>query len=43
MDESRILKIMYDGAGAQFDPQIIDIFRKLHKSGEVAKAAVDQD
>ena len=36
MDESEILDIIYGGAGSQFDPDIIDIFRRMYASGEVA-------
>lgn len=41
MPEDKILEIMYGGAGTQFDPDIIDIFRKLYQSGEVAKVLAD--
>ncbi len=37
MEEAKILDIMYGGAGTQFDPDIIDIFRGLYESGEVTK------
>lgn len=37
MEEEKILEIMYGGAGSQFDPDIIDIFRRLYESGEIAK------
>ena len=37
MEEEKILEIMYGGAGSQFDPDIIDIFRQLYESGEIAK------
>ena len=43
MEEKRILEIMYGGAGTQFDPEIIDIFRQLYKSGEVAKLTADTE
>jgi putative nucleotidyltransferase with HDIG domain len=35
MAESQILRIMYEGAGTQFDPDIIDVFRKLYESGRI--------
>jgi putative nucleotidyltransferase with HDIG domain len=41
MPEDKILEIMYGGAGTQFDPEIIDIFRQLYQSGEVAKVLAD--
>jgi putative nucleotidyltransferase with HDIG domain len=37
MDESEILKIMYSGAETQFDPDMVNVFRKLYESGEVLK------
>jgi putative nucleotidyltransferase with HDIG domain len=37
MEESKILDIMYNGAGTQFDPDIIAVFRMLYESGEVAE------
>ena len=36
MPEAQILEIMYGGAGTQFDPDIIDVFRTLYQSGELA-------
>ncbi|NNG01804.1 MAG: response regulator [Desulfobacteraceae bacterium] len=33
MEESRILDIMYGGAGTQFDPLIIKSFKKLYENG----------
>jgi putative nucleotidyltransferase with HDIG domain len=38
MQEDEILEIMYAGAGSQFDSDIIDVFLKLHQSGELARA-----
>jgi putative nucleotidyltransferase with HDIG domain len=35
MEEDKILKIMYDGSGTQFDPQVIDAFRKLYERGDL--------
>ena len=35
MQEDKILKIMYDGSGTQFDPQVIDAFRKLYERGDL--------
>ena len=43
MEESKILEIMYGGAGTQFDPDIIDIFRRMYESGEVAKLTAETD
>lgn len=37
MNDSKILDIMFSGAGTQFDPDIIDLFRGLYDSGEIAK------
>lgn len=41
MPESKILEIMYGGSGTQFDPDIIDVFRKLYESGELAKVLAE--
>ena len=41
MPEPAILKVMYDGAGTQFDPDIIDVFRTLHQSGALHEAMAD--
>ncbi|MBI5895773.1 MAG: response regulator [Desulfobacterales bacterium] len=41
MPESKILEIMYGGAGTQFDPDIIEIFRKLYESGEFVRVLAD--
>jgi putative nucleotidyltransferase with HDIG domain len=41
MPEPSILKIMYEGAGTQFDPDIIDVFRTLHQSGALHAAIAD--
>jgi putative nucleotidyltransferase with HDIG domain len=37
MEESKILDIMYGGAGTQFDPDIIGVFRRMFESGEISK------
>jgi putative nucleotidyltransferase with HDIG domain len=37
MEESEILEIMYSGAETQFDPDMVNVFRKLYESGEVLK------
>lgn len=37
MKETEILGIMYSGAGSQFDPELIELFRKLYESGEIAR------
>lgn len=34
MDESQALKIIREGAGTQFDPNIVDIFLKLYQEGK---------
>ncbi|MBT8342291.1 MAG: response regulator [Desulfatitalea sp.] len=38
MSEEKILEIMYGGAGTQFDPEIIEVFRNLYESGELEEA-----
>lgn len=38
MQEDKILEIIYGGAGTQFDPNIIDVFRWLYQSGELIRA-----
>ncbi len=43
MDEEKILGIIYSGAGSQFDPDMVDVFRKLYESGEVAKLLKETD
>jgi putative nucleotidyltransferase with HDIG domain len=37
MEESRILKIMYEGAGSQFDPDVVEAFRQLYDQGTIQK------
>jgi HD-GYP domain-containing protein (c-di-GMP phosphodiesterase class II) len=37
MEESRILQIMYDGSGTQFDPDVIDTFRSLYDQDVLKK------
>jgi putative nucleotidyltransferase with HDIG domain len=37
MEEKTILDIMYSGAGTQFDPKLIDLFRELYESGQITK------
>ena len=37
MEESEILSIMYGGAGTQFDPDIVEVFRRMFESGEIAQ------
>jgi response regulator RpfG family c-di-GMP phosphodiesterase len=43
MDENKILGIIYGGAGTQFDPEIIDVFRRLYEAGEVAQVTAEAD
>ncbi|RJQ86168.1 MAG: response regulator [Desulfobacteraceae bacterium] len=43
MPENRILEIMFAGAGTQFDPQVIDVFRAMHRSGELAQALIGEE
>ena len=43
MEESKILSIMYGGAGTQFDPEIIDVFRRMYESGEVAQISAEAE
>jgi hypothetical protein len=37
MEESKIIKIMYGGAGTQFDTEVTDIFKKLYEKGVIQK------
>ncbi|MDJ0783491.1 MAG: response regulator [Desulfosarcinaceae bacterium] len=37
MPEEKILGIMYGGAGSQFDPQVIEVFRRLYEDGTIRK------
>jgi len=41
MAEDKILKIMYEGASNQFDPEIIEVFRRLYETGAVHKIEAD--
>jgi putative nucleotidyltransferase with HDIG domain len=43
MEESKILSIMYDGAGTQFDPDIVDVFRGMYESGEISHVMAQAD
>jgi putative nucleotidyltransferase with HDIG domain len=43
MKEAKILHIMYSGAGSQFDPDMVHVFRKLYESGEVVKLLEETD
>jgi putative nucleotidyltransferase with HDIG domain len=43
MKEAEILEIMYSGSGTQFDPDVIDVFRRLYESGEVARVTADTE
>jgi response regulator RpfG family c-di-GMP phosphodiesterase len=40
MEEEEILRIMYDGSGTQFDPDVIETFRSLYDKGHL-KAIID--
>ena len=35
MEEARILKIINDGAGSQFDPQVVHVFNHLYQEGVI--------
>lgn len=37
MPEEKILGIMYGGAGTQFDPQVIEVFRGLYDDGTIGQ------
>jgi putative nucleotidyltransferase with HDIG domain len=37
MPEEKILGIMYGGAGTQFDPQVIEVFRRLFEDGTIRR------
>jgi putative nucleotidyltransferase with HDIG domain len=37
MSEEKILAIMYGGAGTQFDPQVIEVFRGLYDDGTIRR------
>ncbi len=37
MSEEKILSIMYDGAGTQFDPNVIQVFKRLYEDGIIQK------
>jgi putative nucleotidyltransferase with HDIG domain len=39
MAEGLILDIIRKGAGSQFDPQIVDVFRQAHAEGKIARPA----
>ena len=43
MAESKILDIMYRGAGTQFDPDIIEVFRQLYESGQIIQVVAEAD
>ncbi len=40
MAEGLILEIIQKGAGSQFDPQIVDVFRQAHAEGKIARPPV---
>ncbi len=37
MEEEDILRIMYDGAGTQFDPDVIEVFKRLYDQGVLSE------
>lgn len=37
MEETRILKYMQEGAGTQFDPELVEVFLKLYNQGKIIK------
>jgi len=37
MAEGLILEIIQNGAGSQFDPQIVDVFQQAHAEGKIAR------
>lgn len=37
MEESQVLKIIKQGAGTQFDPEVVDVFLMLHREGRFSK------
>jgi HD-GYP domain-containing protein (c-di-GMP phosphodiesterase class II) len=37
MEEDQVLEIIKQGAGTQFDPQVVDVFLKLHLEGKFSK------
>lgn len=43
MKEEKILGIMYSGAGSQFDPDIVYVFRRLYESGQVVELLEEAD
>lgn len=43
MPEEKILEIMYGGSGTQFDPDIIDVFRRLYESGELSRVLAEDE
>jgi putative nucleotidyltransferase with HDIG domain len=38
MAEGRILEIIREGAGSQFDPRIVDVFRKAYAEGKISRS-----
>lgn len=43
MEEVKILDLMYSSAGSRFDPDMVDVFRRLYESGEVARLSEETD
>lgn len=41
MEEDKILNIINEGAGSQFDPQIVDAFLRLYQNGALEQAIED--
>jgi len=37
MDPGRVLKVIGDGAGTQFDPEVVDVFREVYHTAEFSE------
>jgi HD-GYP domain-containing protein (c-di-GMP phosphodiesterase class II) len=37
MAEGQVLEIIKQGAGTQFDPEVVDVFLRLHREGKFSK------
>ncbi len=42
MKEDEILQIMYGGAGTQFDPQVVEVFKQLYQKGTLKRIIHEQ-